>query len=94
MHRCGIDNKPLTRGRVRKTKVNLMYIYDRRLSGANFVLKDPHLSGDIKAGAREVTKQSATNQGVPKWLQDGVRQGRWTKQTASGLWALRKISHG
>lgn len=77
-----------------------MYIYDRRLSGAQPAFEKPSTErfrsqlGDVKAGAREVRKPSGTNQEVPGWLQEGVRQGRWTKETASGLWALRKISHG
>lgn len=79
-----------------------MYIYDRELSGAQSVLTDQsteslfrsYLSGNVKFGAAEVRKPSATNEQLPGWLQEGVRRGRWTQQTASGLWALRKISKG
>jgi hypothetical protein len=71
-----------------------MYIRDRKFSGAPFVLTDTRLGAEVKPGARDVTKPTATNNAVPKWLQDGVSKGRWTKQTASALWALRKISRG
>jgi hypothetical protein len=79
-----------------------MYIYDRELSGAPSALVDQsiersprsHLSGAVKAGAREATKPPATSRQMPGWLQEGVRRGRWNWQTAAGLWALRKISRG
>jgi hypothetical protein len=79
-----------------------MYIYDRELSGARSALADEsversprfHLSGAVKAGAREARKPPATSRQMPGWLQEGVRRGRWTWQTAAGLWALRKISRG
>jgi len=79
-----------------------MYIYGRELSGAPSALVDQsversprlHLSGAVKAGAREGRKPSATSQQMPGWLQEGVRRGRWNRQTAAGLWALRKISRG
>ena len=79
-----------------------MYVYDRRLSGAQSAFKEQstenllrtNLAGDVKFGGAEVRKPSATNEQVPAWLQEGVRKGRWTKETASGLWALRKISRG
>ena len=79
-----------------------MYVYDRKLSGSHSVLKEQstenllrtNLAGDVEFGASVLGKPPATNDEVPGWLQQGVRQGRWTKETASGLWALRKISRG
>lgn len=79
-----------------------MYIYDRKLSGAQSVLGQLaiekslrlHGSGTDNTRAHEVRRLSAANEELPRWLQEGVRRGRWTKQTASGLWALRKISQG
>jgi hypothetical protein len=79
-----------------------MYVYDPRLSGAQSAFKEQstenllrtNLAGDVMFGAAEVRKPSATNEQLPAWLQQGVQQGRWTKETASGLWMLRKISRG
>jgi hypothetical protein len=79
-----------------------MYIHDRELSDAQSApveqsIETPlrfHLSGAVKARPREAKKSPATSREMPGWLQEGVRRGRWNRQTASGLWALRKISRG
>ena len=69
-----------------------MYIYDRSLSGVQSAVPEQfrsHLSG---FGAQGVSKSSTQKETIPKWLEDGVRQGRWSKEAAAGLWALRKIA--
>src|SRR5262245_22851334 len=92
----------IPRRRAQRAKVNIMYIYDRKLSDApsapveKSIERPPrfHLSGAVKAGPRGAKKSPATSREMPGWLQEGVRRGRWNRQTASGLWALRKISRG
>ena len=73
-----------------------MYVQDHELSGAESSATEQFInlpSGNVRFGAAEISR-SNPNQGMPQWLQDGVRQGRWKPETASALWALRKISKG
>jgi hypothetical protein len=72
-----------------------MYVYDQKLSVAPAVLEKPSIrslpAGLAPSASPQVSKPSTDNQGLPEWLQKGVREGRWTQQSALGVWALGKV---
>jgi hypothetical protein len=69
-----------------------MYLYNGQLTGSPAASRG--LSGSELGRFGATTPLRKTKDPLPKWLQDGVQQGRWKPETASALWALRKISKG